>query len=46
MYQSLDYRPDSYQEWYRRGNKLRAEGYFYEALTGYERTLCYQPSDY
>ena len=46
MYQSLECRPDSYREWYQRGNKLRAEGLYYEALASYERALNYQPSDY
>jgi hypothetical protein len=26
MYQSLECRPDSYREWYRKGNQLRAAG--------------------
>ena len=46
MYQSLECRPDSYQEWYKQGNKLRAEGYYQEALMSYERAINYKPRDY
>ncbi|MGL6340957.1 MAG: tetratricopeptide repeat protein, partial [Waterburya sp.] len=46
MYQPLECRPDSYQEWYQQGNQLRAEGYYQEALISYDRALDYHPRDY
>lgn len=42
----LECRPDSYRQWYQKGEEFRRDGYLQEALFCYNKAIEYYPGDY